>query len=657
MHTTNFKVTLFFILTLFISFVQGSETKKWGKVDPQYLKMTVYPQDTSAAAVKIFDVGEYDVRLKNRRFQWTLTHHYQIKILKESGKKYADVAIEYWHEDKILKLKAQTILPNGKKIKLKKKQIFDESLKKKYKIKKFAMPAVEVGSIIEVEYKLLSKYVTFLEPWIFQDEIPTIESVVVLTMSPGFIYHVKPGNDFKNRIQIHTEEYFDVYEDKDLKKYIYRAVNLPAVKKEPYISTLKNYKARLDFQIIGYKTVFNQVKFIEDLPTLIKELLDGKYGSFLKPQKQVKSLVESLKNTTTNNRDLIRNIYTYVRDQLEDEDEYTSYYTFKKQKDILKTKKASPSERNLFLISMLKAAGFDAKPVLISTREHGRIDPQIPFLDQYNRTIAMLKYNQEVLLLDASDRFVPFGLLPPESYVDTGLIVEKGDVNFVKIPRNALKGQEILNSQVEVDIHGTLHGKTQVTATGYASLALNRKLDKYGNIEEFLHNVFGEDNSNFEITDSDSLLKPAAKDSFTTNFKFTVNEFAEMVEDEIYFKPGLFHSMDKNLFVSETREFPVEFGYRFNLQEYIIYTFPREFEIVEIPQNVMIRNKYFVFYRVLTRDRSNPNKLIYSRKFMLLKHTVPPSYYSNLKKFFAVIVDADQAQVVLRSKQGISSNN
>lgn len=240
--------------------------------------------------------------------------------------------------------------------------------------------------------------------------------------------------------------------------------------------------------------------------------------------------------------------------------------------------------------------------MLISTREHGRIDPQIPFLDQYNRTIAMLKYNQEVLLLDASDRFVPFGLLPPESYVDTGLIVEKGDVNFLKIPRNALKGQEILNSQVEVDIHGTLHGKTQVTATGYASLALNRKLDKYGNIEEFLHNVFGDDNSNFEITDSDSLLKPAAKDSFKTNFKFTVNEFAEMVEDEIYFKPGLFHSMDKNLFVSETREFPVEFGYRFNLQEYITYTFPREFEIVEIPQNVMIRNKYFVFYRVFESE-------------------------------------------------------
>lgn len=205
---------------------------------------------------------------------------------------------------------------------------------------------------------MLSKYVTFLEPWIFQDEIPTIESVVVLTMSPGFIYYVKPGNDFKNRIQIHTEEYFDVYEDKDLKKYIYRAVNLPAVKKEPYISTLKNYKARLDFQIIGYKTVFNQVKFIEDLPTLIKELLDGKYGSFLKPQNQVKSLVESLKNTTTNNRDLIRNIYIYVRDQLEDEDEYTSYYTFKKQKDILKTKKASPSERNLFLISMVKSGRF-----------------------------------------------------------------------------------------------------------------------------------------------------------------------------------------------------------------------------------------------------------------------------------------------------------
>jgi len=119
----------------------ASDTKKWGRVQPEYLEMKIYSDDTSAAAIKIFDIGEIDLRLKSGYFELNFVRHYQIKILKESAKSFADDLISYWHKDKIVNIKAHTITPEGKKLKIKK--FFDEESKKNFKVKKFTFPQVE----------------------------------------------------------------------------------------------------------------------------------------------------------------------------------------------------------------------------------------------------------------------------------------------------------------------------------------------------------------------------------------------------------------------------------------------------------------------------------------------------------------------------------
>jgi len=76
--------------TLLGSESPASELKEFGVVPQKYLDMTTYPEDTSAAAVRLFDVGEMVLQLRTDIERSTL-HHYQIKILKESGKSFADV--------------------------------------------------------------------------------------------------------------------------------------------------------------------------------------------------------------------------------------------------------------------------------------------------------------------------------------------------------------------------------------------------------------------------------------------------------------------------------------------------------------------------------------------------------------------------------------
>ena len=181
------KIFAYFLLGL-LTFWQNKPVlgQKWGKVAKEILLMKSIPEDSEADAVVLFDIGKMRI---TQNFELKFKRHQRIKILTERGKRYADISIDYWHEDKIKGLKAHTILPNGKKVKLDKKQIFEES-EEFWKRKVFAMPGVEVGSVIEYQYEKVSEYLTFLDPWYFQHEEYTKLSEMTVLLPPEFSYQI-----------------------------------------------------------------------------------------------------------------------------------------------------------------------------------------------------------------------------------------------------------------------------------------------------------------------------------------------------------------------------------------------------------------------------------------------------------------------------------
>ncbi len=441
MCTFPFRSLGFLLITLTILLPAESalsiDKAKWGKVPKAHLSMTSYAADTSAVAVKLFDFAQYEVFLESE-VEFHFKHHYRIKILKESGKSYGDLALVFRDKDKILNLKAQTILPNGKKHKIKK--IYEEQQKGSFKVRKGSFPALEVGAIIEVEYQVLKNNYTFPPVWYFQDELPTLESTVTMKMSTGFIFKENVHNDSRNRVKFFEEEYMNQGERRALPMFVWQARNLPAVKQEPYISSLDNYRAKVTFQFSAYRYGRTNVQFIKDLPTLCNELLDeSDYRSFLKPDSKVKKLVSKLTTGATSDREKMKRVYEYARDNLQEETYTSSFGAAKTQKSVFKDGTASPSERNLFLLSMLRAAGIGARPMLISTRSNGRVVPERPFLRQYNRTVVFAMEGRKIYLMDANDRFVPFGDVPPDCLVDVGLVIEKDNPQFLRNPNQDLK--------------------------------------------------------------------------------------------------------------------------------------------------------------------------------------------------------------------------
>jgi hypothetical protein len=625
--------------------------KEWGEVPPEIWSMTSYPKDTSADAVKIFDFGEMQVSTLND-FTMEFKRHFQIKILKKSGIQQADIEIPYWYEDTVTDVRAQTMLPNGDKIKLKGKNVFDEAHEKFYHRKTFAIPAAEVGCVLEVEYTLYSKGVHHLEPWKFQDEIPTIESQLTLQIAPGFLYNVMLRNNNGGKIQESQENYLDInYQGKQMVRYFYRGENLPAIKDEPFISSLSNYRAVAAFQIISYTDGDNTYKFIKDLKTLCKELRDeGPYKEFLKPSSKVKKLVETITPESDQEVLRIRKLYEFARDGLDEETSYSGVYPQKDQNEIIEQKKATDSERNLLLLAMLTAAGFDANPVLISTRGHGKAYAEIPMLQQYNRTIVAMHAGNTTQLLDASDRFLAFGRLPAYDLVDFALEVQKDDSRVLSINNSDFSYKDEIKSTIQITPEGDAKGQSELGFFGYASARKNRELDRAKDMTKFFTETLYPDIKKLTVTKYDSTLHASASDTLSTRFAFEIKGAAEKVENEFYLKPFWFNAENKNVFVSEERGFPVEFNMRSQSAEYNEIELPDGFELVEKPDNRAIGNADVGYYRTIEVLSQSPLKLLCSRKFLVKTLEVPEKGYAGLKSLFAKIVDADQEPIVFRMK-------
>lgn len=112
-----------------------------------------------------------------------------------------------------------------------KKAVFEEKVDKTG-YKKFALPGVEVGAVIEYTYKLESDYLYNLEPWFFQNNEFTRLSQYSVIVLPYFGYSVF----FRNTLDMEpeTEDILDPQQRRKLTRYIWRMKDQPPIRKEPY---------------------------------------------------------------------------------------------------------------------------------------------------------------------------------------------------------------------------------------------------------------------------------------------------------------------------------------------------------------------------------------------------------------------------------------
>ena len=387
----NFKKIKIVLAMLFIVNVAHSQDFKLGRVTVDELAETTHPIDSSAKAAILFKKGETKFNLSNNDGQWTIHYEirYKIKIYKKEGFSLADQTFPYFvggsSKESITISDAATYnLVNGKieKTKLKSDGEFREEINENWKVKKITFPLVKEGSIIEFTVKKSSPFLSFLDDFYFQTEVP-MNNVEYVIEIPEY---------FKYRTVLTGYEKIDVKTIPE--RSIYKGKNIPALKAEDYVINKDNYTAILKLELASIAYPGEPIKNVAlDWQGVVKTIFDNDYfGGELGKTDYFKSDIDLLLKDVTSKEEKIIKIFSFVKSKMTWNEKF-GIYTNDGVRKAYKQNQGNVAEINFMLIAMLNYAGIDTSPVLISTRSNGIAT--FPNRNAFNYVAAAVELQKE----------------------------------------------------------------------------------------------------------------------------------------------------------------------------------------------------------------------------------------------------------------------
>ena len=635
--------TLLTLVCLLVSSLAFSQSYKMGEFDESDIGLSEVPYEKDAPAVILVSQGD------SKFFSGILetTYYVRLKVLADAGKEYADIRVRYYVGDKgtenISAIKAQTTnFENGKgeTIKVSKDGIFDVDLNDGYREMRISFPNVQVGSIIEYQYKKADKNITFIDGWTFQNKLPTLYSKYGIKMIPSLEYRtLGQGQNYSVNVEKSSE-----YDN-----HSWTLRNIHSLKEEPFMKNYRDYVDRIEFQLASYQISGmngpewkNMLNTWEVLGNEVISIYNQK--GFYRSNPIEKELLEvNLKGNTQ--LETAKNAYYYLRNNFRVEGE-DWIYPEQNLNQLLKSKVGSPAELMLALMGVLKSEGITCEPVLIGSKGYGRSDiVPFPFLNQFDEIILLADLDGKPQYLDLSLSDAPFGYVDLDKHVSGGLYLQKEQSRLIPIAIQHNSNSSYY-SQVKLNEEGQLVMQNSLRNFSYRGLNLAQKIEGIQKRNETLEKLFDEEEGvvyeNFKVN---NILEE--KDMVTINFDM---KFAENVDEEmILFSPLKFSSFAENPFTQEYRVFPVDFGYAFTETYNTIVSVPNGYEIDDYPLEAgyTIEGEYVTF--IYSPSIINDNLKITAR-LMVNAPLIPASEYQNLKYFMESVASKLSEPVVLKKQ-------
>lgn len=663
------KTTILSFLLLFTIHLASSQNVKFGKVSKNELQEKFYELDSSANAVILYKKRRTHYEYSDE-YGWRLITkiHQRIKIYNKDGNDWATKSIRLYKDGntETVSIKGYTYnLNNGKieKTKLRKENVFSENTSEHWYRKKFTMPNLKEGSVIEWEYKITSPYPFNINDMIFQYKIPLKYIDTEIRIPEFFVFKQKPSTYYPVAIQkkIRSRGLNFDYKTRNndfgtgvksssnnitvnFQEEIFSSIkeNVPAIKEEPFINNLNNYISKTSFEYTAYKPYGGQHKFYNTTwADVTKTIYKSKrFGGELEKISHFKDDLETLINSTKKEMQ-IATIFQFVKDKIK-WDNSKRIYTNKGVRTAYKDGVGNVAEINLTLVAMLREAGFNANPILISTRDHGI--PFFPTKSGFNYVLAGIENDDGIIMLDATEKYSLPNILPIRAINWQGRIVRKDESsNAVDLFSQYESSTKVLLS-TKLDSEGLFKG--QVRYIYKNQIALKIRNNNNSIIQQDLINKLEKEKQDIEINDLKILNDKNIYNPLIYNISFESDSHSEIIGEKLYFSPLLFLTEIENPFKLETRNYPIDFVTPWKNSFNISIEIPAEYEIESIPKN----NTYAMpdnlgEYKYICKQVGN--KLQILNEIRIYQGNIPAKSYKALKEFYKLMIDKQLEKIVL----------
>jgi len=644
------------ILTILLSnytFSQGKEAYTFGKITAKENSLKIYTKDVTANAIFLFENGEIVFKDTPHRILISTKYYAKVKLFNKQAFDKATIEIPIFHNketsEKVINIRGYTHNSYQKTV-LNEKNIFTEKVNENWSIVKFTMPNIKEQSIIEYEYTLESPFKFNFTGWEFQDEIPKIYSR---------FHALIPGNYNYNRLLVGYEKLsFNEAKIKrncfsipgfskaaDCEELTYIMEEIPAFIEEKFMTSKKNYLSRMKFELFEFVD-FEGVKhkYTKSWKNVDKEFRTEKnIGRQLRKIDYIKKRLPESLAKSTDNLTKAKNIYNFIK----------NHFTWNKKirlfkdvnvKDAFDKKFGNSTEINIALINALNAANFDAEIVLISTRKNGLPTKLYPVITDFNYAIARIEIDGTEYVLDATNKLLPFGMLPFKTLNGYGRVMnfKKGSYWININPKK--NNQTRITMNLEINKNGEFEGLMHNSYNGYKAIEKRNEVkitteDKYlEGIEDINDKLII---NSYKNSNLDSIDNP-----FSELFDIIIESEDNLNEDVVILNPFINSKISSNPFQLEERTYPVDFGYPRVFQFTLKLSIPENYKISSLPENVGFKlpnggGQYFF------NIKEQNNKISMISRFKIDRSYFTSEEYAYLKEFYKQIIKTQNSLITL----------
>ncbi len=656
-------ICLFALLTLPVGTFAQEKGFEFGKIKHEELQMTRYERDSSAVAVVLNEFG--DAFIETAEYNLVFEHHIKIKILKKDGLNKANFVIPLYKSnngrfEKLLSAKASAFnYDNGfiKETKLDERGILTEKVDDNWSEKKIILPDVRVGSIIEIIYTIQSPFIYNFKRWEYQSDIPKIQSEYWAKIPGNYIYNIalrgflklskNENSILKECIKVGSG-YAGGY-SADCIQYKFGMKNIPAFIEEDYVTSKANFLSAINFELSEVRHFDGRVnKITKEWKDADIEIRNHEnLGQQLKKGKDIYQKIEPQLAGITDRLQKAQKIYQvlsawYVWD------EYNRVFSdgIKKAFD---RKSGNSADINLALIATLRYAGFDVETVLLSTRAHGILTEIHPVLSEFNYVIAKLNIGDTYYLLDATDPYLPFGVLAEKTLNGKARVFPEKKPSYWIDLKASEKYKLITIINLTMQPSGVFTGTLERNHYGYRAIQKRKEILSFNSLEDYTRNLEKE-LKNTTLLASSIKGTETLQENINEKFEIEMEVFDGLDHDNLLLNPFAFAGrMSKNPFRSSERLYPVDFGKPQEHTVILTIAYPDNFEIVSKPERNTLalpdNGGRFLFEVTDTGSKAIMNYMV-----TLNKPVYTSDEYSYLKEFYNRIISVQNTDWLFRKK-------
>jgi hypothetical protein len=665
------KGILIVVCVLFFCSIQA-QRYQYGRVSDDEVKQTRHNIDPEAPAAVLYKKISTKLIYEDT---WYYIHQVEarLKIYNENGFNQAVLNIPLYigedaKRDVISNVKANTFnYENGKISRERLRDVgrFEEEITENWNVYNIAFPSVKSGSVVEYSYQIKSPYINAFPKVTFQGDIPH-NYVEYETEIPDFfgynvyqngyvpientqkltVGHITLRNSLNNRssqaLGVGGASTVNVQYTSVLTTFT--ATDVPKLEKESFVNNIQNYTASISYELswseVPGNNRTNYAQTWEDVAQSIYK--DKRFGAELNNTNFLNQPVENLIKNEDNLLNRIDLILNNLKSKVKWDGKY-GYFPKRSLEESYTQQVGNVAEINLLLIAMLRKAGFNANPVLLSTRSNGIA--LFPTRTGFNYLICAVQINNQTILLDATETFSDQNVLPERALNWFGRLI-KGDFSVEEV--NLMPGtiaRNITNLNVEVLEGGFLNGKARNAFTGNLALRKRIELSSLGSLklEEHLENKYQSlDIENLQVQNLEN-----TKDALSKTFDFKSSNSYDKIGDIIYLNPLFFFTTTTNPFKNQERNYPIDLSFPFTNTISVNIETPQGYEIQSIPNstNIELPNNIGGFSMIFSENEGT----IQVRYNLELRVSILPAKdYKMIKDFYETIIEKQSENIILK---------